>query len=273
MKIEEKFQELNEREEGAYMPHVYYGDPTEEFSLRQIETVVENGADLIEFGIPFSDPTADGPIFQTACERALEAGVTPRKCIDALRGMRNDGLEIPIIVTTYYNIPYVFGIENFLKELEMAEVQGIIVPNLPIEEAKDLLEAGRETGVSVIFQVTPNTSEERFERIVNSASGFLYVVNVEGVTGVRNSVADSAVNLIDMAKKRTDIPLMAGFGISKKKHAKSIVSAGASGVITGSALGKIYGKNLRNPEETLSDIGKFARQIKQGCVEGYRKRV
>ncbi|KXA91258.1 hypothetical protein AKJ57_01950 [candidate division MSBL1 archaeon SCGC-AAA259A05] len=271
MTIEEKFQELNGMEQGAYMPHIYYGDPSEEFSLKQVETLVENGADMIEFGIPFSDPTADGPAFQEACERALGNGITPEQCIRGLEKLREGGVEVPIIVTTYYNIPYVYGIGNFLEKLEETGVQGIIVPNLPIEEAGDFLELSRKIGINLIFQITPNTTEGRMERIVESASGFIYIVNFEGVTGVRGSVADSTRNLIGKVKSLTELPLMAGFGVSEREHAASLVSAGADGVITGSALGEIYMRKLDNPEDALSDIGNFASRIKRGCMEGYRK--
>ncbi|KXB01151.1 hypothetical protein AKJ45_00990 [candidate division MSBL1 archaeon SCGC-AAA261F19] len=273
MKIEEKFEELREREEGAFMAHIYYGDPSEEFSIKQVETLAENGADFIEFGIPFSDPTADGPTFQAACERALGSGMTPTKCIQGIRKLRERGLEAPIVVTTYYNIPYVRGVESFLSEIKEAGAQGIIVPNLPVDEADELLDCGKEIDISTIFLVAPTTTEERLERIVNATSGFLYVVNVEGVTGARETVLDSTLNLIKTVREKADLHLMAGFGVSKKEHAKAVVSAGADGVITGSALGRIYEKNLENPEETIPEIAKFASRIKQGCIEGYRNRA
>ena len=118
MDVEKKFQELKERREGAYMAHIYYGDPSEKFSIRQIETLAGNGADFIEFGIPFSDPTADGPTFQAACERSLRGGMTPAKCIRGIKKLRAGGLEAPIVVTTYYNIPYVAGVRSFLRDLK-----------------------------------------------------------------------------------------------------------------------------------------------------------
>ena len=144
MDLEEKFQELKRKREGAHMPHVYYGDPNEEFSLSLIETLAENGTDIIEFGIPFSDPTADGPTFQAVCERALENGVTPSKCIQGIGKLRESGIENPIVVTTYYNIPYVMGIGAFLNKIKEAGAQAIIVPNVPVEEADDLLAAGKK---------------------------------------------------------------------------------------------------------------------------------
>ncbi|UCE57871.1 MAG: tryptophan synthase subunit alpha [Candidatus Bathyarchaeota archaeon] len=271
MDLEEKFQELRERKEGAHMPHVYYGDPNEEFSLKLVRKLAENGADLLEFGIPFSDPTADGPTFQAACERALKNNMTPVRCIEGIRKLRRNGLKIPLVVTTYYNIPYVTGISAFLSEIRKAGAQAIIVPDVPIEEASILLDEGKKSGVHIILQVAPTTTEERIKKIADVSSGFLYVMGVEGVTGTRESLIDSTLKLVSRVRKYTDLPALAGFGISKREHAAAVVSAGADGAIAGSAYAEIYEKNLDKPEETLPKIGQLAEQIKQGCVEGYMK--
>lgn len=273
MDLEKKFRELKDRREGAHMPHVYYGDPNEEFSLKLIKNLVENGADLIEFGIPFSDPTADGPTFQAACERALKKSITPTKCIQGIKKLRRNGLEIPLIVTTYYNIPYVTGIGAFLSEIKKAGAQAILVPDLPVEEAGVLLDEGKKRGLHVILQVTPTTNEDRLKKIADAASGFLYVINVEGVTGARESLADSTLKLVNRVRRHTDVPVLAGFGISKREHVAAVVSAGADGAVAGSAYAKIYEKNLKKPEETLPEIAQLAEQIKKGCIEGYRRRI
>lgn len=271
MEIEEKFRELRERKEAAYMPHVYYGDPNEGFSLRLIKTLVESGADLIEFGVPFSDPIADGPTFIAACERALSGGMTPAKCIEGIKKLRKEGLKVPIVVTTYYNIPYVIGIEAFLSEIREAGAQAIIVPDLPVEESAELLDAGKNLGLQVIFQVAPTTSESRLKKIIDVASGFLYVINIEGVTGARESLLDSTLKLVRKVKGRTSMPLMAGFGISKKEHAAAVISGGADGVVVGSALAETYAKNLKTPEETLPEVAKFSKEIKQACAKRYKQ--
>lgn len=273
MRLEEKFRELKKKGEGAYMPHLYYGDPTEDFSLRLVETLVENGADLIELGIPFSDPTADGPTFQAACSRALRNNMTPGKCIRGVRKIRDEGIKVPITVTTYYNIPFVFGVERFLREIKEAGAQAIVVPDVPIEEAGDLLDAGKKTGVHVVLQVAPTTSDERLRKIASLASGFLYVVSVEGVTGVRDTMEGSTLKLIERARRFVDIPMIAGFGISKEEQAEAAVLAGADGVATGSAICEIYEKNLEKPEKTLPEIAGFARRMKRGCTNGYRQRL
>jgi tryptophan synthase alpha chain len=272
MNLEDTFQELKNRGEGAHMPHVYFGDPHEEFSLKLIETLAGNGADILEFGIPFSDPTADGPTFQAVCERALENGVTPSKCIQAIKKLRDRGVTKPIVVTTYYNIPYVAGVGNFLNKIREAGAQAIIVPNVPVEESDVLLAEGKRSGIHIIFQIAPTTTENRLKKITDIASGFLYVINVEGVTGARESLSDSTLKLVKRVRQHTDMPLLAGFGISNRQQASNVVAAGADGAIAGSCYAKIYEKNLKKPEETLPQIADLVSQIKQGCIEGYKRR-
>ena len=266
MKVEEKFRELGQKKEGAYMPHVYYGDPNEEFSLKLIKTLAENGADIIEFGIPFSDPIADGPTFIAACDRALKNGMTPSKCINGVKKLREGGLKLPIVVTAYYNTFYSAVAENFLAKIKNAGAQAVIVPDLPLEESREFCTIAGKLGLHVIFQVSPTTSDERLKKILAAASGFLYVINVEGVTGARKGLFDSTIELIQKIKRRTTIPLMAGFGISKKEHAAAVISGGADGVVTGSAIAEIYAKNLKSPEKALPEIANFAREIKSACT-------
>ena len=272
MDLISKLEQIRERGEAAHMPHVYYGDPNMDFSKKLISTLSENGADIIEFGIPFSDPTADGPIFIAACERALNNGVTPPNCIEAIKNLRSKGLDLPIVVTSYYNILYVAGVERFLEQLKDAGAQAIIVPNLPIEEAETLLYESQKTGIHPILQVTPTTTGERLKKICDASSGFIYVINVEGVTGVRNSLDKSTIKLIERVRRHTDTPILAGFGISRPIHAKLVVEAGADGAIAGSVYTRIYEKHILNPEQTLPQIKTLAKQIKQACNEGVEKR-
>ena len=272
MDLEEKFQELKKRKEGAHMAHVYYGDPNEDFSVKLIETLAENGADIVEFGIPFSDPIADGATFQASCERALKAGVTPVKCIEGIKRLRAEGLNTPIIVTTYFNIPYVMGFEKFLNKIKGAGVQGILIPDLPVEEAKPLMGIVRKKRLHLILQVAPTTSQERLKELLKSSSGFVYLIRLEGVTGSKLKSPESALKLIKAVREKTSIPIMVGFGISKGEHAEAIVSAGADGVVVGSAYARMYSKNLKDPFKKLPEIAKLAREIKLGCIKAYRNR-
>jgi tryptophan synthase alpha chain len=272
MNIEDKFQDLKRRREGAHMAHVYYGDPNEEFSLRLIETLVKNGADIIEFGIPFSDPIADGATFQAACERALKGSITPAKCIDGIRRLRAEGLEVPIVVTTYFNIPYFMGFDKFLEGVKRVGAQGVLFPDLPLEEAKPLKGLVAKTGLDLILQVAPTTSQERLQQILAEASGFVYIISVEGVTGAKAKTRSSAIRLIKAVKEQSTIPTIVGFGVSKKEDAETLVAAGADGVVVGSAYARIYAENLENPLQKLNEIAKLAKEIKTGCIEGYRNR-
>lgn len=273
MDLEKRIRESTKRREGVLMPHVYYGDPTEEFSRRLISTMTENGADVLELGIPFSDPTADGPTFQAACERALRNGVTPPICIKAIAELREAGLDIPIIVTTYYNIPYVRGVGEFMEEIRTAGAQALIVPNLPHEEAETLIDEGRKHGIHVILMVAPTTTEGRLRRIAEMASGFIYVMNVEGVTGARDTLGDSTLKLVRRVREHTDLPILAGFGISERKHAAAVISAGADGVIAGSAFAKVYGASIEAPEAALPEIARLVRELKLGCSDGWKGRT
>jgi tryptophan synthase alpha chain len=164
------------------------------------------------------------------------------------------------------------GVGNFLNRIKEAGAQAIIVPNVPVEEADVLLAEGKKSVIHPIFQIAPTTTEDRLKKIADIASGFLYVIGVEGVTGVRESLGDSTLKLVERVRRHTDMPLMAGFGISTRKQAAAVVEAGADGAIAGSAYARVYDKNLENPEATLPQIAGLVGHIKQGCIEGYRKR-
>jgi tryptophan synthase alpha chain len=272
MDLEQRLRELRRRKEGALMPHIYYGDPNAAFSRKLVGTISESGADIIELGIPFSDPTADGPTFQAACERALSGGITPLECIAGLKQMRENGIETPIVVTAYYNIPYVMGVERFLEEIGTAGAQGLIVPNLPFEEADALLEEAKGHGIHIILLIAPTTTEERIRSIVKAASGFIYIMNVEGVTGMRDILQESTPMLIERVRRYTDLPILVGFGVSNREQAASVIAAGADGVVSGSAFTKIYEESIGDPCKSLPQVSALLRDLKAGCIEGYVRR-
>ena len=251
------------------MPHVYYGDPNQDFSNKLIETLAGNGADIIELGIPFSDPVADGATFQSACERSLENGTTPLDTLNAIKQLRKNGMKHPVVLTTYYNIPYVLGIENFLEQCRDGGVQGLIIPNLPIEESGEIIEEGKKHGIDVVLQVAPTTTDKRLKMIAEEARGFIYLINVEGVTGTRTKVSQKTINLIEKVRDYTDLPLLAGFGISEPEHAEAVVAAGADGAIAGSVYANIYEDQLENPVDSLPRIAQKVQELKQGCIDGY----
>lgn len=270
--LEELFEKLRKHGEGAHMAHLYYGDPSEEFSMKLIEVLVKNGTDILELGIPFSDPIADGPVFQAACERALKAGVTPNMCIEAIGRIKEGGLDAPVVLTTYLNIPYVMGFTRFLGRIREAGVKGLLIPDLPLEEAEPYLKLTAKVGISLILQAAPTTSERRLRRILESSSGFLYLISLEGVTGSNNRSRMNVFKMIRQIKAISDIPVIVGFGISRREHAETFVSAGADGVAVGSAYTRIYSRDLQDPFKTLPEIAQLVYEIKLGCRIGYTRR-
>jgi len=259
-----------EKNRAVCMAHVYYGDPSEGFSVKEIKALCESGVDIVEFGIPFSDPTADGLVFQRACERALKAGMTPEKAIKGIRKLRRAGIKQPIVVTSYYNIIFQIGIEEFVKKIKRAGANALIVPDLPLEESSSLLGEGKKQGIKIILLVAPTTQKKRLKKILKQAQGFVYLVSVTGVTGSRESMQTKTLERINQIKKHSKIPILVGFGISKPQHAKAVIEAGANGVIIGSAIGRIYEKMLGSPEKSLAEIRKFAMKIKKSCRESVK---
>ena len=265
-----ELQEMFSKSKGAaYMPYVCCGDPNPEFTIKLVKTLVANGADAIELGIPFSDPIADGPTIQEASNRALENGMTSLKAIEIIKQLRAEGIAVPIIPMTYYNILYAQGTGNFLKTLKEAGACGVIIPDVPLEESEELVNACKKADVDRINFITPTSSPDRIMQIAKNARGFIYVIAVLGITGTREKIEKQTLELIKIAKKETKIPLVVGFGISKPEHAKEYVKAGAKGVIVGSQIVNIYakyiGKNGFDSEKALEEIAEFTKAMKAAC--------
>ena len=252
----------------AFMPYVCCGDPTAEFSLALVKALVSGGAAAIEFGIPFSDPIADGKTIQSASQRALAAGMTPKKAIAAIAKLREEGVGVPIVAMTYYNIIYSAGTAQFLQSLSEAGADGIIVPDVPLEESEELRGECEKAGLDFVPLITPNCTEERLGKIAAKAGGFLYAVSVIGTTGAKESVDGKALELVKRAKK-FGLPVCAGFGISKPKHADEFARAGADGVIVGSEIVNIYSKFIGgkgiDAARALDEIGRYAVDMKGAC--------
>lgn len=252
----------------AFMPYVCCGDPSEEFTVALVKTLAKSGADAIEFGIPFSDPIADGKAIQAASSRALAGGMTPKKALAVIARLRAEGIGIPIVAMTYYNIIYSAGAARFLRSLSKAGADGLIVPDVPLEESGGLRGECKKAGLAFVPLITPNCTDERLGRIASGASGFLYAVSVLGTTGARENVNESALELVRRAK-RFGLPVCAGFGISKPKHANEFAAAGADGVIVGSRIVGIYsefigGKGI-GTQEALEEIAAYAGGMKRAC--------
>ena len=228
----------------------------------------EAGVDILELGLPFSDPIADGPTIQAAGLRALNAGTTPMKVLEIAKQIKSQH-DIPIVVMTYYNPVFRIGLDKFLGSAKDHMVDGFIVPDLPVEEAADYKKAAKACGLDTIFLAAPSTSNERLGKIVECSSGFLYLVSHYGVTGTKTTVEDSTVQLIKRVLPFTagKIPLAVGFGISKPEHVKRIIAAGADAAIVGSAFINIITKNQGNEDLMLKGLKATASSLKAATAK------
>jgi tryptophan synthase alpha chain len=262
--IAKVFQKLKAQGDGALIGYVTGGDPKPEFTPRIAEALVKGGVDILELGVPFSDPIADGPTIQAASVRALQAGTTP-KMVLGIAGEVKKKHSVPVVILTYFNPVFRMGLENFFRLAKSFGVDGVVVPDLPVEEAEAYREAARSCGVDTVFLVAPSTSNERLRNIVGCTSGFLYVVSHFGVTGAREALEDSTVQLIKRVLPFTSgrVPLAVGFGVSKPEHARCIIQSGADGAIVGSAFVNIVHRHQGNGGRMLEELEALAHKLKE----------
>jgi tryptophan synthase alpha chain len=261
--IAEVFQKLKAQGDGALIGYVTSGDPKPELTPKIAEALIKGGVDILELGIPFSDPIADGPTIQAASVRALQSGTTPQMVL-GIAGEIKKKHNVPVVILTYFNPVFRMGLERFFRLAKSFGVDGVVVPDLSVEEAEAYREVAGRWGMDTIFLAAPSTSDERLRKIVSCTSGFLYVVSHFGVTGAREALEDSTVQLIRRFLPYTagKIPMAVGFGISKVEHVKSIIEAGADGVIVGSAFVNIVSNNRDNVPKMLKEIEETARELK-----------
>jgi len=261
-RISGKFAELAGKGEKALITFITAGDPdlatTEELIL-QLE---RSGADVIELGVPFSDPMADGPTIQLASERALAAGTTLPGILSLVKSVRSK-TEIPIILMGYYNPVFLYGIQRFAADASAAGVDGVLLVDLPPEESAEFKAATKEHGLDLIFLLTPTSDKSRISRVAKLGSGFIYYVSVTGVTGSRTEVADSVFNEVAAIRQQLSLPLVVGFGISNAERA-GLVAAVADGVVVGWALVK-YCENFQG-EVLRERLGSFVAGLKAGIA-------
>jgi len=262
--MEDLLRKLKERGEGALIAYVCGGDPDPEYTPEIVDALIQGGADIVELGIPFSDPIADGPTIQAASVRALNAGTTPEGVMEIAERIREDHGSIPLVVLTYYNSVFRMGVERFFKLAVDYEIDGVIVPDLPIEEAGEYREIAGTHGIDTIFLATPNTTRERLESIIEYTSGFLYLVSIFGVTGARERIHERTLQTLQRLLPQIGgrIPLAVGFGISEPEHVRTIIRSGADGAIVGSAFVKIVEKHRGNLGEMTEAIREKASELK-----------
>lgn len=240
----------------AFIPFITCGDPDLETTASAIRAMVENGADLIELGIPFSDPTAEGPVIQGANIRALSGGITTDKIFDFVREIRRD-VTIPMVFMTYANVVFSYGAERFISTCKDIGIDGLILPDLPYEEKEEFLPICHKYGVDLISLIAP-TSENRIAMIAKEAEGFLYIVSSLGVTGTRSEIKTDLASIVNVVRQNTSIPCAIGFGISTPEQAKKMADI-SDGAIVGSAIIKLierYGK------DSPKYVGEYVKSMK-----------
>jgi len=259
-RISDRFAALRERGEKALIPFVTAGDPDLETTAALVPALVEAGADLIELGVPFSDPLAEGPTIQRSSERALRSGTSLRRIFGLVQSLRAQ-VDIPIILMGYANTPLIMGIENFVSEAAAVGVDGTIIVDIPPEEEPGLYDALEGAGIDGILLAAPTTTPDRLEMLAQRTRGFLYYVSLTGVTGARTSLASGIEERVKQAKSYADIPVCVGFGVSTPAHAAA-VGAFADGVVVGSALvNRIEEADSR--EAVIESAAAFIAELKQ----------
>ena len=260
MNVAQRFQQLKQNSQCALIPFITAGDPDLGTTAKAIEVLAQNGADIIELGVPYSDPLADGPTIQAAATRALAKGVALDDVLAIVKEV-TPKIDVPIVLFTYYNPIHYRGVESFLKQVKAAGVSGLVVPDLPLEEAEVLLTPAAEMGIEVTLLVAPTSSAERIEAIAKKSQGFVYLVSVTGVTGARSQMATGVKAILDRLHQATAKPIGIGFGISSPEQAKQVKDWGADAVIVGSAIVKRLAEG--EPESGLKAIGEFCAALKQ----------
>ena len=260
-RIKEKFSELKSKKEKALVSYIMVGYPSENATLSAIRGLVKGGADIIELGFPFSDPIADGPTIQKASTGSLNNGIKIEKFFKLVEKIRKE-TNIPLILMTYTNILYKKGYQKFIKNAKSAGIDGLILPDMAIEEAKDYLSAAKTENMDTIFLVSPNTRKDRLSKIAKATSGFLYMVAVFGTTGIQTKIHQYTINALKSTKRSVkSIPIGVGFGISNENDVKKYVSIGADAVIVGSANIKIMENTPISKLE--KEISSFTKKLKR----------
>ena len=236
-RISERFKRLRQQGKKAFIPYVMAGDPSLERTREVVLLFEECGADIVELGVPFSDPLADGPTIQRAAERALRNAVTLKKVVSLVRDLRQ-ATQIPLILMTYFNPIFKYGTEDFIKDAASAGADGVIIPDLPPDEAGDFIRLARKAPLDTIFLLAPTSTEDRIKKVSKASSGFIYYVSITGITGA-NLLFDGSMDLlISNIRKFTDKPIAVGFGVSTPDDAAAIAKI-SDGVIVGSAIVRI----------------------------------
>ena len=256
--ISQRFRELRARGEKALIPYITAGDPDLETTFKALQVLDDNGADIIELGVPYSDPLADGPTIQAAATRSLSRGT---KLEGILSGLAQLNLKAPVVLFTYFNPILKMGLELFMERIQVSGCSGLVVPDLPLEESQPLIDAARGKGLDPIMLVAPTSPIARMEAIAQQSSGFIYLVSTTGVTGMRAQMETQVKELIADLRGQTSLPIAVGFGIAGPEQAHQVIQWGADAAVVGSAFVKRLG-DAKTPEAGLAAIRQFCRELK-----------
>ncbi|MGF1537711.1 MAG: tryptophan synthase subunit alpha [Elainellaceae cyanobacterium] len=262
--VSERMNALRDRGQCALVPYITAGDPDLDTTAQALRLLDRSGADVIELGVPYSDPLADGPTIQAAASRALQRGTQLEGVLDVVRRVSPE-MQSPIILFTYYNPILNLGVDTFLKTISEAGVKGLVVPDLPLEEAETLLNQGLEHDIELTLLVAPTSSRDRIKAIAAKSQGFIYLVSVTGVTGMRTGVEARVQDLLMELQSVSDKPIAVGFGISQPNHARQVMEWGANAVVVGSAFVKRLAEG--SSQQGLKEIEAFCRSLKAAISE------
>jgi len=266
-RIKNTFNRLKKKNETALIPYLMAGDPDLATTKALILEMEKAGADIIEIGAPFSDPLADGPTIQKAALRSLKNHTSIADVLGLVADVRKES-TIPLILMTYYNLIFKYGEERFAADAVAAGLDGLILPDLPPEEAETLMSLAKKAGLDTIFLLAPTSTDDRIKLVAKVSQGFVYYVSLAGVTGTRTGLQQSIAESIQKIKTITNKPVAVGFGISTPEHAAQVAHWGADGVIVGSALVAVIEKNIGN-SELVHHAAAFVKELKQGVLAGH----
>ncbi len=264
-RIQNAFTNAKAQGQAAFMPYLPVGYPDLPTSLDLFQALAEAGADLIEVGVPFSDPLADGPTIQAATQQALANGVTSADCLATVRALRGRGVEIPMLLMGYINPIMAYGVERYVVDAAAAGVDGFIIPDLPPDEADEMEAACQQHGLATVYLVAPTSTPERLALAAKHSSGFLYLVSVTGITGARSDLPPHLAGFVASVREYTDLPLAVGFGIGTREQAKAVGEL-ADGVVVGSALVREAGQS--EPRQRVFNLAASLAQTTHGDPPG-----
>lgn len=266
-RFEQSFANLKAKNQGAFVPFVTLCDPDFDRSLEIIDTLVENGADALELGFPFSDPLLDGPVIQAANKRALDGGYSTDSCFEMLAKIRAKYPDIPISLLLCANLVFVAGVERFYQRCAENGVDAVLIADLPVELADEFAPIAKKHGIAPVFICPPNADDSTIQKVATLTEGYTYLVSRAGVTSAENqSHSANLDNLVETLKRYNSAPILQGFGIAQPQQMREALQLGADGAISGSAIVKIIERNLANQANLLKELGEFVKIMKEATA-------